>query len=89
MRNPGYGLERLPDTTEVLRLGALGEAHNLPLVHGEMQRRGPVTSDGIRRAELDAPLPYIESDCGLTIAVGARGADLFDSSAPVECVSSF
>ena len=29
------------DTTEVLRLGALGEAHNLPLVMGEMQRRGP------------------------------------------------
>ncbi|MDP6776099.1 MAG: heparinase II/III family protein [Candidatus Latescibacteria bacterium] len=60
----GYGLERLPDTTEVLRLGALGEAHNLPLVHGEMQRRGKVTSDGIRRAELEAPLPYIESEAG-------------------------
>ena len=60
----GYGLERLPDTTEVLRLGALGEAHNLPLVHGEMQRRGAVSSDGIRRAEFDGRLPYIESEAG-------------------------
>jgi len=60
----GYSLERLPDTTEVLRLGALGEAHNLPLVHGEMQQRGQVTGDGIRRAELDAPIPYVESEAG-------------------------
>ncbi len=60
----GYGLERLPETTEVLRLGALGEAHSLPLVHGEMQRRGAVSSDGIARAEFAAGLPYIESEAG-------------------------
>ena len=60
----GYNLERLPDTTEVLRLGAIGEAHNLPLIHGEMQRRGLVSTDGIRRADLDGPIPYIESEAG-------------------------
>jgi len=60
----GYSLEALPDTTEVLRLGATGEAHNLPLVHGEMQRRGRVSADGIRRLSLDIPTPYIESDAG-------------------------
>ena len=60
----GYKLEALPDTTEVLRLGAIGEAHNLPLVHGEMQRRGHVSTDGIRRVELDIATPYIESEAG-------------------------
>ena len=60
----GYSLEYLPDTTEVLRLGAIGEAHNLPLIHGEMQRRGPVSTDGIRRAELEGPIPYVESEAG-------------------------
>ena len=60
----GYCLDRLPDTTEVLRLGALGEAHNLPLVHGDMQRRGTATGDGIRHAELDTPFAFIESEAG-------------------------
>ncbi len=60
----GYALDRLSDTTEVLRLGALGEAHNLPLIHGEMQHRGPVSTDGVRRVELEAPIPCIESEAG-------------------------
>ena len=60
----GYGTEGLSGTTEVLRLGALGEAHNLPLVHGEMQRRVPGPSDGIRRADLDASIPYIQAEAG-------------------------
>ncbi len=60
----GYALERLPDTTEVLRLGALGEAHNLPLVMGEMQRRGPARNDGIVRADLHGPFPYVEGEGG-------------------------
>ena len=68
----GYALERLPDTTEVLRLGAMGEAHNLPLIHGEMQRRGQVSSDGIRRAELALPTPYIEAEAGESYASARR-----------------
>ena len=60
----GYALEQLPDTTEVLRLGALGEAHNLPLVNGEMQRRGKVSQDGIRRVEFGEPASYIEAEAG-------------------------
>lgn len=60
----GYGLEHLPDTTEVLRFGALGEAHNVPLAHGEMQRRVPAPSGGIRRVELGASIPYIEAEAG-------------------------
>ncbi len=60
----GYALERLPDTTEVLRLGALGEAHNLPLIMGEMQRRCPTTTDGIKTADLDTAFPFIEADAG-------------------------
>ncbi|MBB31418.1 MAG: hypothetical protein CME25_21230 [Gemmatimonadetes bacterium] len=60
----GYALERLPDTTEVLRLGALGEAHNLPMIMGEMQRRGPTTTDGIKEVDLDSDFPFIESDAG-------------------------
>lgn len=69
----GYALDRLPDTTEVLRLGALGEAHNLPLIHGEMQRLGPVSTDGIRRVALDAPIPCIQSEAGES----HRSADRF------------
>ena len=60
----GYALERLDDTTEVLRLGALGEAHNLPLINGDMQRRGRVSDDGLTRVERDRPIPYIESEAG-------------------------
>ncbi len=60
----GYALERLPDTTEVLRLGALGEAHNLPLVMGEMQRRGPAGTDGIVRADIRGDFPFVESEAG-------------------------
>ena len=60
----GYALERLPDTTEVLRLGALGEAHNLPLVMGEMQRRGPAGTDGIVRADILGDFPFVESEAG-------------------------
>ncbi|MDE3001035.1 MAG: heparinase II/III family protein [Gemmatimonadota bacterium] len=60
----GYALERLPDTTEVLRLGALGEAHNLPLVMGEMQRRGPGGADGIVRADIQGAFPFIEAEAG-------------------------
>lgn len=60
----GYALERLPDTTEVLRLGALGEAHNLPLVMGEMQRRGPAGTDGIVRADIRGDFPFVEAEAG-------------------------
>ena len=60
----GYALERLPDTTEVLRLGALGEAHSLPLVMGEMQRRGPAPNDGIVRADIHGAFPYVEGEAG-------------------------
>lgn len=68
----GYALERLPDTTEVLRLGALGEAHNLPLVMGEMQRRGPAGDDGIVRADVQGDFPYIESEAGESHASARR-----------------
>ncbi|MDE3258343.1 MAG: hypothetical protein OYM47_10960 [Gemmatimonadota bacterium] len=68
----GYALERLPDTTEVLRLGALGEAHNLPLVMGEMQRRGPAGDDGIVRADIKGVFPYIESEAGESYASAQR-----------------
>jgi len=68
----GYGLEPLPDTTEVLRLGALGEAHNLPLVHGRMQRRGTVSGDGIVRVDLDGPMAYVESEAGESYGEGWR-----------------
>ena len=60
----GYALEPLPDTTEVLRLGALGEAHNLPLINGEMRSRGTVSRDGVRRAEIDGPIPFMEAEAG-------------------------
>jgi len=60
----GYGLEPLPDTTEVLRRGAMGEAHNLPLVHGRMQERGEVEGDGIVRLDVDGRWAYIESEAG-------------------------
>lgn len=66
----GYGLERLPDTTEVLRRGALGDAHNLPLVHGRMQVRGPVSGDGIVREDLDSPWAYAEAEAGRSYAPG-------------------
>ena len=68
----GYALEPLSGTTEVLRLGALGEAHNLPLVHGEMQHRGQVTEDGIRHLDLDTDFPYIESEAGQSYNCATR-----------------
>lgn len=68
----GYGLEPLPDTTEVLRLGALGEAHNLPLIHGRMQRRGPVSADGIVRTDLGGAMAYVESEAGESYGEGWR-----------------
>ena len=68
----GYALERLPGTTEVLRLGALGEAHNLPLVMGEMQRRGPTRNDGIVRADIQEFFPYIAAEAGDSYACAQR-----------------
>jgi hypothetical protein len=68
----GYGLETMADTTEVLRRGAMGEAHNLPLVHGRMQERGQVTGDGIVRADTDGVWAYIESEAGQSYGAGWR-----------------
>ena len=68
----GYALERLDDTTEVLRLGALGEAHNLPLINGEMQRRGQVTHDGLTRVDIDGPIPYVETEIGESYSSATR-----------------
>jgi len=68
----GYAMERLPDTTQVLRLGALGEAHNLPLIVGEMQRMGPVTNDGIQQVDLQSPAPYIASEAGESYLSASR-----------------
>lgn len=68
----GYALESLDDTTEVLRLGALGEAHNLPLINGEMQRRGQVTRDGLTRVEVDGPIPYVEAEAGESYGSATR-----------------
>lgn len=68
----GYGLESLADTTEVLRLGALGEAHNLPLIHGCMQQRGVGEGDGLVAAHLDGRLHYLEAEIGTSYAAGWR-----------------
>ena len=68
----GYGLEPLPDTTEVLRLGALGEAHNLPLVHGCMQQRGAGDGDGLVHARLEGRVGYLEAELGASYATGWR-----------------
>lgn len=59
----GYSLERLPDTTEVLRLGATGGAHSVPLVHGGMQRSG-VVGRGIQQVRLDGWAYYMEGEAG-------------------------
>ena len=66
----GYGLERMDGTTEVLRRGAMGEAHNLPLVHGRMQVRGQVEGDGMVRHDLDSPWAYAEAEAGASYAPG-------------------
>ena len=58
----GYGLEPLADTTEVLRLGALGEAHNLALVHGNMQQRGAGDGDGLITTRIDGRIGYLEAE---------------------------
>ncbi|MSS71401.1 MAG: hypothetical protein EXS64_07915 [Candidatus Latescibacteria bacterium] len=68
----GYALERLPDTTEVLRLGATGGAHSVPLVHGGMQRSG-MAGAGLRRVDLEGWACYIEGEAG----EGYAGADRF------------
>jgi hypothetical protein len=68
----GYALERLPDTTEVLRLGATGGAHSVPLVHGEMQRSG-VAGTGLLRVDLEGWACYMEGEAG----EGYSGADRF------------
>ena len=59
----GYALERLPDTTEVLRLGATGGAHSVPLVHGAMQRSG-VVGKGLQQVRLDGWASYVEGEAG-------------------------
>ncbi|MCZ7648939.1 MAG: heparinase II/III family protein [Planctomycetota bacterium] len=46
-----------------LRMGALGEAHNLPLIHGEMQHEMPAPG-GIRKLDLDAEIPRVEAEIG-------------------------
>jgi hypothetical protein len=86
----GYALERMPGTTEVLRRGAMGEAHNLPLVHGRMQVRGQVAGDGIVRLDLASSWPYIESEAGESYAPGwgfrRRIVCLPDEERQVGCV---
>ncbi|OGG46827.1 MAG: hypothetical protein A3F84_03540 [Candidatus Handelsmanbacteria bacterium RIFCSPLOWO2_12_FULL_64_10] len=59
----GYALERLPDTTEVLRLGATGGAHSVPLVHGGMQRSG-VAGRGLQQVRLEGWAFYVEGEAG-------------------------
>lgn len=57
-------LERLSDTTEVLRLGATGGAHNLPLAHGAMLRSG-IVGRGL-------PLRWVVGN-GRRLAVDGKG----------------
>ena len=68
----GYGLEPLADTTEVLRLGALGEAHNLALVHGNMQQRGAGEGDGLISVQIDERIGYLEAELGASYGTGWR-----------------
>lgn len=44
----GYGTEILSGTTEVIRLGYTGEAHNVPEIGGEMQQRPVTITEGFR-----------------------------------------
>jgi len=59
----GYALERLPDTTEVLRLGATGGAHSVPLVHGGMQRSG-ILGKGLQQVGLEGWAFCVEGEAG-------------------------
>lgn len=79
----GYALESIPGTTEVLRLGALGCSHNLPLVNGEMQHKGHLPSGGIRRTELGSPFRYVEAEAG----EGYLGAERFTRRLAVLCAT--
>ena len=46
-----------------LRMGAVGAAHNLPLIHGEMQHEMPAKGS-LRSGDLNATVPVLEADIG-------------------------
>jgi hypothetical protein len=56
-----YGHLKLPDGNK-FKYGGLGEAHNLPLINGEMQHQVPTPPEGIRRVELSKPFSFVEGE---------------------------
>ncbi len=54
----GYAMEKIEGSTEVIRWGGTGGAHNLPLINGQMQQMGARAHTRMLHVELDEWAQY-------------------------------